>query len=178
MSQLPSACTRVGSLQDRFDGARNPDGFICLAVAENVLAYEALLRPKLAAALGALAKGSAGAGGGVTPFYDDMRGHGSVRRAVCALLDEVLLGAAAAPAPANANANANANAPAPAMAAPAPGVPANAPAPNPTPHFFSPSNLARRHLEARCREPAQYRAAATRWAAASWPRPYPPSPRC
>jgi 1-aminocyclopropane-1-carboxylate synthase len=124
----------VSSLPDRFDGARNPDGFICLAVAENVLTYEALLRPKLAVALGALADGRAGTGGGVTPLYDDMRGHGSVRRAVCALLDEVLLGVApAAPVPAAVPA------PAPALAAAPPPAPALAPAPAPPAPTLAPS---------------------------------------
>lgn len=93
---------------DQYCRESNPGGYISLAVAENALPYENLIKPRLVEAHNVLAdyllepvasKFSVNAtqqeqqqsGGGVTPFYDDMKGHPQVRKVVAAVLDGALL---------------------------------------------------------------------------------------
>mmetsp|Transcript_242 Transcript_242/g.403 ORF Transcript_242/g.403 Transcript_242/m.403 type:complete len:450 (+) Transcript_242:163-1512(+) len=78
------------AMADAFDMEKNPGGCIPLAVAENKLSFDELIRPRVAQAYVKQAAAMAEGKDIVPPFYGDPRCHISVRKAMSGLLELLL----------------------------------------------------------------------------------------
>jgi len=78
----------IQSLQDAYHPVSNSSGYICLTVAENKLAYEDLMAPKIRECHEILGKSAVMSSDEFAPFYNDMKGIMQFRSNIAAMMQK------------------------------------------------------------------------------------------